>query len=94
MGKKFPFDIAMKMGGIAYNPSIFNENNKHGYRININHPRIRPLYEEYHKHIGVPHTVHLTHSQRLRFEAIILKMLEKRGEVSVQQSDPDGQTDP
>lgn len=29
------------------NDSIFAASNKYGYKININHPKIKPLYERY-----------------------------------------------
>lgn len=77
MGRKFPFDIAMKMGGIAENPSIFNRNNPYGYRINVNHPSIRPLFEAYYKRIGVPFSIPLTHRQRMRFEEAVIELIEK-----------------
>ena len=101
MGAKIPYDIAMKSGGMRRNASIYNQDksghpcrNLWGYRYNINHPDIRPLYEAYHKHIGVPEQIHLTSAQRLYFEMLLDRMIEqRRSETHVQQSDPDGQTD-
>ena len=93
MGKKIPYDTAMKMGGISDNPSIFNNQNLYGYKININNKTIRPLYERYKEHVGCPSQIGLSHEQRLHFEAIILRMIQKkRGETYVQSSDPDGPT--
>ena len=78
MGKKIPFDQAMKLAGLQISAEmIFDTPNRYGYRVNINHPKILPLYEAYHKHIGVPLHIHLTTPQRLRFEAIIFRMMQK-----------------
>ena len=102
MGRKIPYDIAGKIAGMQHNTSIYNLGrdglpcpNRWGYRYNINHPDIRPLYAAYHRHIGVPEQIHLTSAQRLHFERLLDRMIEqKRSEAHVQQSDPDGQTDP
>lgn len=91
MGNKIPYDVAMKMGGISDNPSIFNSKNPYGYKININCKLIRPLYDRYKEHIGCPPQIGLSHEQRMHFEAIILRMIQKkRGEAYVQSCDPDG----
>lgn len=85
MGKKIPYDTARIIGGLKKNESIYNLDkdgypcpNRWGYRYNVNHPDIRPLYEAYHKHIGVPLQIHMTTSQRLQFEAVLDKMIEKK----------------
>ena len=85
MGKKIPYDTARVIGGMKKNESIYNLDkdgypcpNRWGYRYNINHPSIRPLYEAYHKHIGVPLTIHMTTAQRLQFEAALDRMIEKK----------------
>lgn len=85
MGKKIPYDTARIIGGLKKNESIYNLDkdgypcpNRWGYRYNINHPSIRPLYEAYHKHIGVPLTIHMTTAQRMQFEAALDRMIEKK----------------
>lgn len=85
MGKKIPYDTARIIGGLKKNESIYNLDkdgypcpNRWGYRYNINHPDIRPLYEAYHKHIGVPLQIHMTAAQRIKFEAVLDKMVEKK----------------
>ena len=85
MGKKIPYDTARVIGGMKKNESIYNLDkdgypcpNRWGYRYNINHPSIRPLYEAYHKHIGVPLTFHMTTAQRMQFEAALDRMIEKK----------------
>ena len=90
MGKKIPYDTARVIGGMKKNESIYNLDkdgypcpNRWGYRYNVNHPDIRPLYEAYHKHIGVPLQIHMTTAQRLNFEAVLDKMIEKKRRESV-----------
>lgn len=85
MGKKIPYDTARIIGGLKKNESIYNLDkdgypcpNRWGYRYNVNHPDIRPLYEAYHKHIDVPLQIHMTTAQRLKFEAVLDKMVEKK----------------
>ncbi len=79
MGRKLPFDRAKKMASISANPSIYNDPcpNKYGYKININHPKIRPLYEAYQAHVGERI---LSDRQRLHFESIIFQMIQKRSD--------------
>ncbi len=57
------------------NDSIYAPQNKYGYRINITHPQVRPLYEAYKKKIG---TIILSDEERFEFERIILKMIERK----------------
>lgn len=47
MGKKIPYDQALSMAGISPCDTIYAKNNPYGYKINVNHPKIRPLYERY-----------------------------------------------
>lgn len=93
MGKKIPYDQAMQIGRLKTDGSIFTENNRYGYKININHPKIYPMYVRYHEKIGVPLHIHLTTAQRLAFESAVMKWFERKRN-HVQQSDLDGQTDP
>lgn len=74
MGHRIPFDQAIRLGMKHDNVSIFTENNKYGYKININHPQIKPLYERYKQYCNV--TI-LSDAQRLHFESLIFKMLQK-----------------
>lgn len=96
MGGKFPIDTRFQQ--IPEPVSIYNHDNPYGYRINVNHPKILPLYEAYHKKIGAPLHIHLSRAQRLAFERIIFQMIGqqkmKRREQDVQPSDFDGQADP
>lgn len=88
MGKKIPFDMAINMGLKKKNDSIYAPPNKYGYKISINHPKIRPLYEAYKRRIGEQI---LSDAQRFHFEMLILEMIRRNNHV--QQSNPDGQTD-
>lgn len=91
MGGKYPIDYK---GSTAFaNTSICNAGNRYGYRYNINHPKIRPLYDAYKKRIGLAPHIHPTHRQRLHFESVIDRMIYKEGN-HVQSSDPDGTSDP
>lgn len=47
-----------------------------GYRININHPIIHPLFENYCRNHNVVRHEPLSDEQRLNFEAIIFAMIE------------------
>lgn len=75
MGKKIFYDDALKIGGTAQNDSIYAKPNKYGYKINVNHPKIKPLYEKYKRHIKA---IILSDAERLEFERIIFKMIEKK----------------
>lgn len=94
MGNKFPIDTRFQ--SVPEPVSIYTHNNPYGYRININHPKILPLYEKYCEKIGMPLHIHLSRPQRLDFERVILQMIErqKRREQDVQPCDPDGPSDP
>ena len=56
------------------NKSIFAPTNKYGYKININHDKIKPLYERFK---AKKKEIILSDKQRFEFETIIFKMIEK-----------------
>ena len=56
------------------NKSIFALTNKYGYKININHEKIKPLYERFK---AKKKALILSDDERFEFEAIIFKMIEK-----------------
>lgn len=89
MGKKIPYDQAARLASVRENTSIYALPNRSGYKINVNHPQIRPLYEAYLRRIGehIP-----SDAQRLTFEAAIFRMIRERSK-HVQPSNSDGQTD-
>lgn len=74
MGKKIPYDQALRLAKTTPNNSIFAPPNKYGYKINIQHPKIRPLYERYKKKVG---EIILSDQQRFEFEGYIFQMLER-----------------
>ena len=55
------------------NKSIYNTDNKYGYKLNVNHPQIRILYERFKKWKGYASNLPLSDEQRFEFEAYILK---------------------
>ena len=55
------------------NDNIFLTNNPYGYRININHEKIRDKYERYRKWKKIPPYVPLSDKERFEFEEFMLK---------------------
>lgn len=96
MGRKIPIDIAQKLAKTQKNKSIFNQDNPYGYKINVSHPEIRPLYERYKQKLNA---IILSDKQRFDFEAVIFKMIERKKNEQVnasRQTDsrPGTETDP
>ena len=75
MGKKIPYDQALRLAKTTPNNSIFAPPNKYGYKINIQHPKIRPLYERYKEKVGESI---LSDRQRRHFELLIFELIERR----------------
>lgn len=75
MGKKIFYEDALKLGGTTQNDSIFTPPNKYGYKININHPQIKPLYERYKSSIKAKI---LSDAERFDFERHIFAALERK----------------
>lgn len=74
------FETAEKLAKRSNNTSIFNPNNKYGYKININHPIIRPLYEKCKLKLNI---MIMSDQQRHDFETIILRKIEN-GEIKAE----------
>lgn len=72
MGKKIPFFSSLQLGMENDNNSIYAKPNKYGYKLNINNPQIRPLYERYKKKLGEKI---LSDNQRLTFETLIFNAI-------------------
>ena len=53
--------------------TIYAAENKYGYRINITHPKIEPLYKRYKKWKGIADWCPLSDAERSEFENYILK---------------------
>ncbi|MBE6858316.1 MAG: hypothetical protein E7498_02630 [Ruminococcus sp.] len=75
MGNRIPLEKAVRMARIAPCEDIYTTNNPYGFRINVNHPRIRPLYQRYKEHIGERI---LSDNQRRHFELLIFELMERR----------------
>lgn len=77
MGKKIPFDTAQKLAETSQEQdvSIYAEYNKYAYKVNINHPDVRPLYERYKEKVGEQI---LSDKQRHDFEQLFFRMIEKK----------------
>jgi hypothetical protein len=52
------------------------EHSPYGFRVNINHPAVLPLYKRYKHWKGIPGWCPLSDSERLDFEKYILPKLE------------------
>lgn len=72
MGKKIPFFSSLNLRTENDNDSIYAKPNSYGYKLNVNHPQIQPLYERYKKKLGVKI---LSDNQRLTFETIIFQAI-------------------
>lgn len=75
MGNRIPLEKAVRMARISPCEEIYTTNNPYGFRINVNHPRIRPLYQRYKEHIGERI---LSDNQRRHFELLIFELMERR----------------
>ena len=75
MGKKIFYEDALKLGAAIQNNSIFALPNKYGYKININHPQIKPLYERY--KLSIKAKI-LSGAERFDFEKHIFAALARR----------------
>lgn len=78
MGKKIQYDQALSMARISPCESIYAKDNPYGYKINVNHPKILPLYQRYKDKVGERI---LSDRQRRHFELIIFEMIERRSSI-------------
>lgn len=60
---------------ITDDSSIYTKPNPYGYKLNINHPLIRPHYERYKVKCETPI---LSDEQRLEFERLMIEWIEKK----------------
>ena len=75
----------MHRGGVAMAYLEVNEErgpllhaNPYGYRVNINHPSINPLYRRYKAWRGITDTCPLSDGERKEFEAYLLPKFQKK----------------
>lgn len=76
MDRKLSWEDAERYGHLEGNESIYAKPNKYGYKINVNHPDVKPYYDHYKRTLGAKI---LSDSERKRFEDAFFKMLEKKG---------------
>lgn len=79
MGKRISWEDAEKLGLSPKEEEegiIMPHPNKYGYRVNISHPAVRPLYERYKQEIGA---IILSDKERLVFEMHIISALKRKG---------------
>lgn len=75
MGYKYPVGIGMKRSKTASPTSIFNNENPYGYRLNVNHPVIKKLYEGF----KIKHGIRIpSDKERRQFEDAVPGTLERR----------------
>lgn len=75
MEKKISWEDAEKLGASDKHDSIYAKPNKYGYKIAINHPKIKPLYERYKDKLGERI---LSDAQRFQFELMIFQAIERK----------------
>jgi hypothetical protein len=76
MGNKFPIDH--QFTELSKNDDIYAPANPYGYRYNISHPKINPLYWKYKERKKIPPTAPLSDSERMEFEYYIDKLIRKQ----------------
>ena len=54
------------------NTDIFNVNNPYGFKLNLNNPKIRMLYNRYKSWKGIAEHTPLSDEERFEFEAYLL----------------------
>ena len=69
--------------------SIFVEGNPYGYRLNISHPKIAPLYWRYKAWKDIPRTAPMSDQERFEFEAMVLKRKEQHERHTARQEGAD-----
>lgn len=90
MGNRMTWETAEKLAGtasITVSDTIYAPDNKYGYKININHPKIRPLYERYKEKLNA---IILSDRERHNFESMIFTMIQRKNN---RQDDNSDQTD-
>ena len=75
MGNKISWEDSQKCGISSQNDKIIlDKPNKYGYQVNINHPKVQPLYERFKRS---KKAIILSDKERLEFEEIIMKKVRK-----------------
>ena len=58
----------MSRGIFMISEDMILKNNKYGYRINVRHPEVQPMYNEFRKAHHIPIYAACSDAQRLEFE--------------------------
>ena len=66
MKEKKYYDNRPKQTGVLL------ENNPYGFRVNVNHPLVRPYYERYQRYCHMPDWCPMSDDERREFEAYFL----------------------
>lgn len=69
--------------GFTMQNTIFNSNSPYGFLININNPRILPLYIRYKKRKNLALHFPISDEDRIEFETVIFKSLKKQKKNSL-----------
>lgn len=59
--------------------TMFVKNNRYGYKLNLNHPKIRELYYRYKKWKNIAEIYPLSDAERFEFERYVIENLKKNG---------------
>lgn len=57
---------------------LYTQNNAYGYRYNVNHPWVRPIYRAYCERIGARSGCPLTDLERRGFDQYLEEYIEKK----------------
>ena len=74
MGNKVSWEDSEK-AGLQIDDKIICKPNKYGYIVNINHPKIKPLYESFKKH---KKAIILSDKERHEFETYIIGRVKRK----------------
>ena len=58
---------------------MFVKNNPYGYKLNLNHPKIRELYYRYKEWKNISTNCPLSDAERFEFERYVIENFEKQG---------------
>lgn len=73
--------------GFTAENTIFTLTQSYGYKIDITHPIIKPLYDTYRKAKGIPPMYPMSDAERFDFEDKIFTMLQRReNEMQIQKN--------
>ena len=64
---------------------VLLQHNPWGYKVNINHPAVRPIFERYLRWHGIPLWCPLSDAQRREFEAAFMAGAEKKAKRKAKQ---------